>query len=277
MKTLRSSLFAGFLALVVLGVNAVQGGAVVAGFNTSSLAANDDGSTGSLAIGFSVNYFGTTYTSLFANNNGNVTFGGPLSTFTPFGLSGATSIPIIAAFFADVDTRGDGSDLLRYGSGTVGARPAFGVTWDGVGVGYFSRHVDKLNEFQLLLVDRSDIAAGDFDIYFNYDKITWETGDASGGTGGLGGSSARVGYSNGTGAPGSFFELGGSGVNGAFLDTGPAGTSLIRNEINTGIDGSYLFTVRSGIVTGRVPDHGSVVMMLGLALAGLVAMKRRIG
>ena len=61
-----------------------------------------------------------------------------------------------------------------------------------------------------------DFAPGDFRIIFNYDRIRWETGDASGGTNGLGGSSARVGFSNGSGQPGSFFELEGSGQNGRF-------------------------------------------------------------
>ena len=42
---------------------------------TSSLAANDDSSSPSTAIGFTVNFFGTNYSNLFANNNGNVTFG----------------------------------------------------------------------------------------------------------------------------------------------------------------------------------------------------------
>jgi hypothetical protein len=36
---------------------------------------NDDGFQGPLNLGFSVDFFGTTYTSLFINNNGNVSFG----------------------------------------------------------------------------------------------------------------------------------------------------------------------------------------------------------
>ena len=60
-----------------------------------------------------------------------------------------------------------------------------------------------------MLIDRSDVAAGDFDIEFNYDRIQWETGDASGGDACQGGEPARVGFSNGSGAPGAFFELAG--------------------------------------------------------------------
>ena len=44
------------------------------------------------------------FTSVFVNNNGNITFSTAQSTFTPPVLTGATGNPIIAPFFADVDT-----------------------------------------------------------------------------------------------------------------------------------------------------------------------------
>ena len=68
----------------------------------------------------------------------------------------------------------------------MGGTAAFCVNW--VNVGYFSQHVDKLNSFQLLLIDQG---SGNFDIEFNYDKVNWETGDASGGSNGFGGSLGR--------------------------------------------------------------------------------------
>ena len=34
------------------------------------------------------------------------------------------------------------------------------------------------NTFQMLIIDRTDRAAGHFDIEFNYQHILWETGDA---------------------------------------------------------------------------------------------------
>src|SRR5262249_31366002 len=57
------------------------------GFSANTLPANDDGSTGAVALGFTLNFFGTAYSTLYVNNNGNVTFGGPLSTYTPYALS----------------------------------------------------------------------------------------------------------------------------------------------------------------------------------------------
>jgi cysteine-rich repeat protein len=224
-----------------------------AGFTASTLPANDDDSTGLVGIGFTVNYFGLTFSDLYVNNNGNVTFDFDLSTYTPFDLT-STGQQIIAPFFADVDTRGAGSGVVTYGSDTVGGRPAFGVNW--IDVGYFNSAVDKLNSFQLVLIDRSDLAPGDFDFEFNYDRIDWETGDASNGSGGLGGNSARAGFSNGTGDPGTFFELPGSAVNGGLLDTNPV-TGLALNS-NVGVPGRFLFQVRTGAVEvcGDGVTHG---------------------
>ena len=103
----------------------------------------------------------------------------------------ATTPPIIAAFFADVDTRGGGSGLTTYGSIDFGTRSALCINWRDVG--YYQSHVNKLNSVQALLVDRGDIDAGDFDIILSYDKVTWETGDASGGGNGMNGTPAGAG------------------------------------------------------------------------------------
>jgi hypothetical protein len=184
------------------GVVHLGNGAVLPGFDSNVLPGNDDASTGAVPLGFTVNFFGHNYSSLYINNNGNVTFDSPLSAFTPFDLS-STGHVIVAPFFADVDTQV--GNVVTYGTGTVNGHNAFGVTWPGVG--YYATHTNKLNTFQVVLIDRSDIAAGNFDIEFNYDQIQWETGDASGGSNGLGGSSARVGFSNGTGQPGTLFRV----------------------------------------------------------------------
>jgi hypothetical protein len=136
-----------------------------AGFNSNTLPANDDGSTGLVPIGFTANFFGAAHDSLFVNNNGNVTFDFPLHTYTPFGLT-STGQVIIAPFFADVDTRV--GNVVTFGTGTVNGRPAFGVNWPVVGC--FDRITSVLNFFQVVLINRDDIAAGDFDIEFNYDQ-----------------------------------------------------------------------------------------------------------
>lgn len=247
---------------------------IATGFDDNNIAANDDGYTGAVALPFDVNYFGNTYSDLYVSNNGYVTFGAGQPTFTPDGLgSGYSGLPIIAAFFADVDTRGAGSALTTYGEGSYAGRDAFGVTWDGVG--YYNTKADKLNSFQMILTDRSDINGGDFDIYFNYDQILWETGSASGGSGGFGGTSAAVGFNAGIdGNPsGTFYEVAGSRVPGSFLDDG---TAPLIEGTNTNLPGQLLFSVRNGtVLVPSVPEPTTWAMMIaGFGLVGGV-MRRR--
>ena len=213
---------------------------ILPGFDSSTLPANDDASTGAVPLGFTVDFFGQDESSLYINNNGNVTFGAPFSDATPLELADVQDA-IIAPFFADVDTKT--GNAVTYGTGTVDGHPAFGVTWPGVG--YYDNKTDKLNEFQLILIDRSDTGPGNFDIEFNYDQIQWESGDASGGTDGLGGTSARAGFSGGTGQPGTYVELPGSGVDGAFLDSNDR-TGLVHNSGNSSVLGQYIFPIRDG-------------------------------
>ena len=76
-----------------------------------------------------------------------------------------------------------GSNRVYYALDTV--NHIFTVTWDDVG--YYSAHTDKLDAFQLQLIDEGN---GDFDIEFRYEAINWTTGDLSGGNNGLGGTVA---------------------------------------------------------------------------------------
>ncbi len=52
---------------------------------------NNDGFRGPINLGFSLNFFGTTYTQFFINNNGNISFGSGISAYVPNGPTGATS------------------------------------------------------------------------------------------------------------------------------------------------------------------------------------------
>lgn len=271
----RFGAFAAIISGVVLLQASQANAAVVApGFNSNVLGANDDGFAGPVDLPFAANFFGTTYSSLYVNNNGNLTFNQGQGTYTPFGIgAGYTGQPIIAPFFADIDTRGAGSGLVTYGNGTYAGHTAFGANYPDVG--YFGSHTDKLNDFQVILVDRGDVGAGDFDIYFNYDQIQFETGDASGGRGGLGGTSATVGYSAGTGDPGSYYEFPGSRVPGSFID---GGTMPLVSTTNDGVPGQFLFQVRNGTVMSPVPLPASAPMFgAALVVVGAVGygMKRK--
>jgi hypothetical protein len=275
--------------------------AIRTGFSTTSDGRNDDGTYtapngctnpdagGTCAgtavnVGFSGNFFGTTFSTLFLNTNGNATIGAPQSTYTPFSLVNGGAPPMFAPFFADVDTRNSGSATMTFGSGTVDGHTAFGVDW--LGVGYFDSHADKLNTFQLMLIDRSDTGAGNFDFEFNYGDILWETGDASGGLNGFGGDCATAGYSNGSsGASNHSFELTGSHVCGALINGGV--NALNTHDLNSNVLGRYVFNVRGGAVVNdnttptvpsvsTTPEPGTYALVLtGLLMVGIMARGRK--
>ncbi|WP_244457496.1 Calx-beta domain-containing protein [Roseomonas fluvialis] len=223
----------------------------VAGFGENAIARTDDGSSTFIdlrpALPAGLNFYGFVFTGLWVNNNGSVSFAASLSAFTPTAITGASANPLIAPFWADVDTRGGpgapsaggtsrGSNQVWYDIDA--ANGVFTATWDDVG--YFTRKTDKLNAFQLRLHQVGD--SGDFDIEFRYESMAWTTGDFSGGSGGLGGTVARAGYTSGNGVD--FLELPQAGNQAGML--GLPGASNIDDP------GSFVFSIRNGAVQGRV-------------------------
>jgi hypothetical protein len=220
-------------------------------FLANTLGAADDKSV-FVPLGFAgpANAFGNSYDGLYINNNGNVTFGGSFSSFRTGPLANLTR-PMLAPFFADVDTLFGGTPVT-YGTAVIDGHAAFGVDW--VNVDYFlsgSTHTNH-NSFQLVLVDRSDIAPGDFDVEFNYDSIQWEAGLLSGGdANGLGGQTARAGFTSGTGPDGPSLELAGSGTPGGLLDSSAGG--LVHNSFHSDVLGRYVLTFRGGFFVDNTP------------------------
>ena len=221
------------------------------GFGENVLVRNDDASSAAVDLtpiwgSGGINFFGKNYTRLFVNNNGNFTFETALSNYTPDTIGEGFNSPIIAAFWADVDTRGGVvTEGASPGGNSLGtnqvfydldvANGVFTATWDDVG--YYSSRNDKINSFQMQLIKVGD--NGDFNIIFRYETINWTTGGASGGTNGLGGKPARVGYTAGNGV--GTYELPISGNQNAIL-------ALDETAGNTGRTGVYVYLVRGGAV-----------------------------
>ncbi len=214
-----------------------------AGFGQLTQGRNDDGSSGFIGLPFAINFFGNSYNGLWVNNNGNVSFQSPLSAYTPTPFP-VSSQPMIAPFWGDVDTRPANGGSVYIGATGIGGRQASVVTWNNVG--YFSNGTDKLNNFQLALVDRNDTGSGNFDIHFRYDRLEWTTGGASGGSGGLGGTPAQAGYDAGDGV--NFFTLPGSRT-AAVLDLATS------SNVSLDTEGLWVLTIRNGSVTvGDTPE-----------------------
>lgn len=224
--------------MATLGYTPVTSNALLA-FGENVLHRNDDGSSVALDITSifedGIEIGGQSFDTLHVNNNGNITFGSSLSSYTPGVIGGTTGLNIVAPYWADVDTR---ADVPNVNDGVFwdfkDTRDSVVVTWNRVG--YYSNKIDKLDTFQLELRDRG---AGNVEIIFRYNSINWTTGDASGGSNGLGGTIARAGFSLG----GLYFELPTSGNQSGML-------GLEASTGNLGTTGVWQFLLQDGTPTG---------------------------
>ncbi len=138
-----------------------------------------------------INFFGGRFSSMFVNTNGNITFRTGFAERTPAAFPFRDQ-PVIAPWWADVDTRGGGQPMRNNVCFHIEPGRVV-VTWNLVG--YYASHDNLQNDFQLILTTPEGcVNEGDFDIEFRYNRCEWTTGDASGGRGGLGGTPAQVGF-----------------------------------------------------------------------------------
>ena len=198
-----------------------------------------------------------------------VSFDAAVPQFTPdsFPITGSA---LFSPYWADVDIRGTGQIYYRESSdqnllnkattdiisifpefsGSFSASRLFIATWDRVG--YFNSNTDlvcslllyiiisqkfyialnilyssQTNTFQCIIISDGTHTF----VTFLYNDIQWTTGDASGGTGGFGGTPAQVGFNAGDGT---FFSLQGSQT-AAIVD--------IESTTNVGVPGQYTFRV----------------------------------
>lgn len=250
-------------------------------YGVNCLSHNDDGSSAAIDIRAAfisgIQFFTSTHTITYVNTNGNITFSGPLPTYTPRAFPVASQ-PMIAPYWADVDIRNmfpggtcvGGAGTMERGDLPCEMPPENGVwwhlepglmvvTWDRVG--YFSCHTDLRMSFQLVLTAAGGCAgSGDFDVEFRFNRCEWTTGDASGGIGGFGGTPAQAGFDAGNMAD--YIEVPGS--------RSPTIHTIMCTDSNVGVPGLWQYQIRSGMVLCPEAGDPCDTGLLGLCAEGVI-------
>jgi hypothetical protein len=227
----------------------------------------DDESVGPISIPFGFNFYGTTYTSCYINNNGNITFTSPLEDYygdnLPLtGYNATTSV--IAPFWADVYTNSGAT--IKY---KVEAHRII-VTWPGVRRFYGSSNL--LNTFQCILTDGTDSGIGlGQNVAFYYGDMQWTAGDASddGSGSGFGGFPATVGINRGNGTD--FIQVGRFNQSGSAYDGSggnPDGVDYLDYECFT-----YNVAVTANVPT--ISQWGLMILCLLSLTIGMIFIYKR--
>jgi len=163
----------------------------------SSLSSSDDGSTAEINLPFNFCFFGDTYTSVYLNGNGNISFQSANAVFNASAFPSAT-VTMIAAFWADFDF-GSCGDVYATVTPTA-------AIFNWVDAGYFNEQCDKVNTCQIIITDGTDPLIPGGNVAIHYADMQWTTGGASGGTNGFGGTPATAGANRGNGID--YFQIG---------------------------------------------------------------------
>jgi hypothetical protein len=211
-----------------------------------------------------LNFYGTTYSKVFINENGLLSFGGGISATSTSDLLNIGR-PVIAPFFTDLAVTTN--DQVSYGWNLFAADD----DWFVVNYASESSAGPTRNKFQVIIKGRSDTGAGNFDLIFNYDSIFVDNGNAV------------AGFSDGAGQG---FLFAGSGTPGALLGDSSSDpcNSIGINALPCGlfntppdtpslfggfVTGRYRFEFRGGVPLAVPGDVAAVPEPPALALMGL--------
>lgn len=232
-------------ALCIGGASTAQAGLYTSNYGTLLTGPSncDDCYAGPIAfsgVGQSIKFFGTSYDSLYVGSNGYVTFGSGQSSFSTAPLDTQNVAPMIAAFYTDLDSRGDDASNVYVNTLTNGEIVA---TWEMMG--HFNQNYSVRSTFQLVIrSDQASVPSDQGRIGFFYGDISDDRSVAAGFGDGL--STVNEG------------EV-------AFASFVP-GTSLGNS--------SRFFAIDEAGVPSEVPEPASLAL-LGAGLAGFLARRRR--
>ena len=150
-----------------------------AGFGEVQLPRSDDGSyllDVSSVFRSGLRYFDNYLASpsIYVNTNGTISFHQPFSGYCTADLS-VPDQPVIAPFWADVDTRldGEGSESGAIWADLDSNNGVLTITWNQVGAYRRNAEVSNLFQVQLYASDNAGVS-----IAFRYENIEWEIGTA---------------------------------------------------------------------------------------------------
>lgn len=202
----------------------------------------DDGSSSKVEININFPFFNSSFSSLYVNSNGGISFNTPFRAYTPAPFPLSSNIAMVTPYWCDIDIR-NGDDIWYYQTidkqliqtasrdvrkmfpslTDFDANWLFVATWDNVTYfGAVNEELNKRNTFQTLLITngRQSFAV------FLYNKIEWI------------GNRAQVGFDAG------------DGVN--FLAINESRTAAVINVTllsNVGVPGKFAFRLDSKTVT----------------------------
>jgi hypothetical protein len=231
-----------------------------------------DGNVG-LPIGFDMNFYGTTYSTVFVESNGSISFGKgsdeydePLDVV----LDGAAGVVPFGIDLWNGDIAYAGSpwgsarheDFFYWGRTTYGGQPAFVATWMNIKGCCDGPSTTDYSTFQVMLVHVPGGGGNDVNIIINYGSMTTTGQGYSNGD-----STARVAAGVGTVENGvtkyaSLVDDSGTLYNGMPTDDVLDGGAhpLSSGHLNSTVPGRFIFQMRNGQLpqTATIPGAPAI-------------------